>query len=54
MNYYQGLIHEKYVKIGGLLIGTILLGRWFWSDIKANLNAMKIRSNKLNSKYFKM
>ncbi len=54
LNYYKNLIGEKYLKIGVLIVGAIVLGRMLWSDIKAGLNAMKIRNNEKNNKYFKM
>lgn len=34
LNYYRNFIREKYVKVGILLVGAIIIGRWLWSDIK--------------------
>lgn len=54
LNYYKELINQKYLTIGLLVVGTIGLGRWLWSDIKAFINAAKIKNNKINNKYYKM
>lgn len=52
LTYFQSKVSKNYLKVAGFLILTIVIGRWLWSDIKALLNSLKVRRQKLMNEYF--
>jgi hypothetical protein len=52
LTYFQNRVEKNYLKVAGFLILTIVIGRWLWSDIKALLNSLKARRQKMMSDYF--
>ena len=52
LSFFQSRIQNNYMKVGGFLMMTIVMGRWLWSDIKALLNTLKVKRQKMSSNYF--
>ena len=52
LTYFERKIQKNYLQVAGFLILSIVMARWLWSDIKAMLNALKVKRQKLTSTYF--
>jgi hypothetical protein len=50
--YFQSEKMYNYIKVSLLLFGTIIIGRWLWSDFKRIINAISVKKQKLTSSYF--
>ena len=52
MSFYNTQVRQRYAIVGSLLLASIVLGRWIWSDVKKFLNSLKARREKLSGTYF--
>jgi len=52
MNYLLKRIEGNYLKVAGFLVMSVVMLRWIWSDVRALINVLKLKRQKLNNSYF--
>lgn len=52
LHYFSKRIEGNYIKVAGFLVMTVVMLRWIWSDVRALINVLKLKKQKMQSSYF--